>query len=161
MVGWRSAVVVCAFFGALAFAQCTNGPGFSGSPQTAGDAATDAQPDAPWWNPTDAQPIPTTPPPIDAGDPPVVTCGSDAGSDAGEDADAGAPSVYVGPGTGECGFPPSLCADDHWLVYYDYGVCVGSLCQWEKKYLYCSEGCSGGFFGECNTSITAPAGPPR
>jgi hypothetical protein len=160
---WRGAVVACAFFGALALAQCNND---QASPtQSSGDAqpAADAPP-APTYDAQPAPPDPTTPPPIDAGDVPVVQCGPRSDSDAGDGGDAGDavsdPRIHVDPDAGECGFPPSICADGHWLVYYDYGTCVGGSCQWAKQYLYCHEGCTGGFRGECIVSLTADPGPP-
>jgi len=80
-------------------------------------------------------------PPLDAGDPPVVACADAAVDDAGDG--------------GACALPHSVCADSHWLVYYVGGDCVGGVCAWQKKFLYCGNGvlC---MQGACVARPTAP-----
>jgi len=50
--------------------------------------------------------------------PPTVSCAPD---------DAGA----------VCAPPPSSCADQHWIVYYDDGQCVNNQCEWTTKFFDC------------------------
>lgn len=53
-----------------------------------------------------------------------------------------------------CTLPPSVCADSHWLAYFDNGVCVNGTCQLVTKYHWCVTGCTG---GSCYSSgETAP-----
>ena len=156
-MGWRIAAIAGGFFGLLALAQCNEHSADSvPDAQTVADASQDVPP-------------PIDPNTIDAGATPVVACGAstaEAGSDAATDADADMdatpanPGIFVDEAGGECGFPPSVCADGHWLVYYKYGTCMNGFCAWAKDYVYCPDGCSSGFFGSCQVSITAGVGPP-
>jgi len=69
--------------------------------------------------------------------PPTVSCAPD---------DAGA----------VCAPPPSSCADQHWIVYYDDGQCVKNQCTWTTQFFNCrgDDPCYG---GGCNYSgETAP-----
>lgn len=72
---------------------------------------------------------PWVPIPPDAGDPPLVECGDDAGEG------------------GVCPLPPSMCIGA-WLAYWSNGRCVGRVCFFDAKYLYCPSGC---FQGACYT----------
>ena len=85
---------------------------------------------------------PATP---DAGEQPLVACGTDASSsDATADADASA----------ECDPPPSRCADARFLVYYRDGTCVEGRCHWREEFYRCEQDCA---VNGCNSNRTAPA----
>lgn len=74
-------------------------------------------------------------PPLDAGDPPQVTCDTDA--EAGGD---------------PCAPPHSVCADTRWLVYYVGGFCAAGVCRWEKKFLDCGACANGACAGGLHTA---------
>jgi hypothetical protein len=103
--------------------------------------------------------LPSPPPdPPDAAPPPIVECGahgsggaagsSGAAGSAGEAGSAGAAGSDPGAsGTGdpdaaaECAPPPSYCADDLYLVYYENGRCVAGVCQWDQVFYECPYQC--------------------
>jgi hypothetical protein len=39
-----------------------------------------------------------------------------------------------------CTPPPSVCAEEHWIVYYDDGVCEKNQCAWTTKFFECRGG---------------------
>jgi hypothetical protein len=67
-----------------------------------------------------------------------------------------APDVACGGDAGDCGLPPSACADPscdggacyglQWVVYYDNPTCVNDKCVYTQRYFECSIGamCSAG-----------------
>ena len=52
----------------------------------------------------------------------------------------------------DCAPPPSQCADNWTLVYFDQGECVEQRCTWQKQSLSCENGCEA---GGCSRNITA------
>ena len=56
--------------------------------------------------------------------PPAVACVEDAG-------DGGA----------ECPLPPSVCASNVWLEYFDNGTCVDGGCSFDVAFHGCTFGC--------------------
>jgi hypothetical protein len=82
----------------------------------------------------------------DAGEQPLVPCGTDADSIDGAAAD--------GETSAECEPPPSRCADSRFLVYYRDGTCVEGRCHWREDFYQCKEDCAG---NGCISNRTAPA----
>ena len=42
-----------------------------------------------------------------------------------------------------CALPPSVCADQDWLAYFDDPMCMEGQCQWTVRYRQCPGRCSG------------------
>lgn len=130
---WPLAIV-----GAMLVARC--GGAIAPVPAVAEDAAVPMADDAelPFLNLDSgvAADAPNAPQPEPDGgfDPPTVMCSL---------VDAGDAAV--------CSMPPSVCANDWWLVYYDHGQCVSGLCAWSKHFRECN--C---YKGACTGVITAP-----
>lgn len=64
---------------------------------------------------------PSSPP--DAIAPPTVAC------------------VDAGDGGAECPLPPSVCANNVWLEYFDNGTCVDGGCSFDVAFHGCTFGC--------------------
>ena len=85
-------------------------------------------------------------------DPAPVACGSPATADAAEDASA-AEADGSGDSAAACDFPPSVCADADWLVYFENPTCLDGYCHWEKQFMRCvGTSCVN---GTCRHNITA------
>jgi hypothetical protein len=82
----------------------------------------------------------------DAGEQPLVACGTDASSSDATAADAET--------SAECEPPPSRCADSRFLVYYRDGTCLEGRCHWREEFYQCEQNCAG---NGCNSNRTAPA----
>ena len=85
-------------------------------------------------------------------DPAPVACGSPATADAAEDGSA-AEADGSGDSAAACDFPPSVCADADWLVYFENPTCLDGYCHWEKQFMRCvGASCVN---GTCRRNITA------
>jgi hypothetical protein len=123
-VGYESAEAAAGYAGFEAAADSPDASSFTGSQWPPSAMYYDAFNPLSPYVPVDASP------PLDAADPPDASCGDDAD---------------------DCAFPPSACADSHWLVYYVNGACALGHCQWQKRYFYCDQSCS---VGGCRTPST-------
>ena len=108
------------------------------------DSKADASQSSP---PPDTILLPSPPPvPPEAGPPPLIRCGAHAsGGAAGSAGAAGAHSAGGSDGdpdaAAECAPPPSYCADDLFLIYYENGRCEEGVCQWDQVPYECPFQC--------------------
>jgi hypothetical protein len=108
-----------------------------------------------------AAPVPA---PADASTDAQAVDADKSGTDGAADAEAG---IDAGPGLNDpdaeapyqdsCAIPPSTCADNHWLAYFDDGRCVNGTCELIAKYHYCTVGCSEGSCQSNSGGSTAPS----
>jgi hypothetical protein len=93
---------------------------------------------------------------------PLVRChgmdgtGGQAGQAGNGNQASGGEATRVAPEGGagwddDCAPPPSQCADNWTLVYFDQGECVEQRCTWQKLSLTCVDGCGN---GGCSRNIT-------
>jgi hypothetical protein len=86
-------------------------------------------------------------------DRPLVLCGQTAGGAAGYGAETGSAGIGASgapPWDDTCSLPPSRCADESTLVYYQSGTCMAGHCVWTIESVPCPYGCyQGGCVCNC------------